>query len=101
MDIVHNDDDLESLEFDPRFTGNLSQGLVKAFRKKMQAIRGAEDERDLRTQKSNHFEELQGKRKGQYSIRLNDQYRLIIQFLKHGGSAPKKKVMILGIEDYH
>lgn len=51
MDVVHNDDDLENLEFDPRFTGNLTQGLVKAFRKKMQAIRGAEDERDLRTQK--------------------------------------------------
>jgi len=32
MDVVHNDDDLEHLEFDPRFTANLSQGLVKAYR---------------------------------------------------------------------
>jgi proteic killer suppression protein len=101
MDVVHNDDDLERLEFDPRFTANLSQGLVRAYRKKMQAIRGAKDERDLRTQKSNHFEELQGKRKGQHSIRLNEQYRLIIQLLKHKKGDQRKKVKIINIEDYH
>jgi len=100
MDVVHNDDDLEHLEFDPRFTANLSQGLVKAYRKKMQAIRGAEDERDLYTQRSNKFEALQGKRKGQYSIRLNDQYRLILE-LAQAGNDKKKSIKIICIDDYH
>ncbi len=100
MDVVHNDDDLERLEFDPRFTANLSQGLVKAYRKKMQAIRGAEDERDLYTQRSNRFEALQGKRKGQYSIRLNDQYRLILEFAQ-AGNDKKKSIIIICIDDYH
>ena len=100
MDVIYDDDELERLEFDPRFTANLSQGLVKAFRKKMQALRGAEDERDLYTQRSNNFEELQGNRKGQYSIRLNDQYRLIIKFLKNKND-DKKTIIIIRIEDYH
>jgi len=66
----------------------------------MQAIRGAEDERDLYTQRSNKFEALQGKRKGQYSIRLNDQYRLILE-LAQAGNDKKKSIKIICIDDYH
>jgi len=99
MDIVYNDDDLERLEFDPKFTANLAQGLVKAYRKKIQAIRAADDERDLYTQRSNNFEELQGKRKGQYSIRLNNQFRLVFEFSQTTSS--QKKVVVVKIEDYH
>ena len=101
MDVIHKDDELERLEFDPRFTANLSQALVKAFRKKMQAIRAANDERDLYRQRSNNFEELQGKRKGQYSIRLNDQYRLVFEFSEGETSSQAKTVTVIRIEDYH
>jgi len=101
VEVIHKDDELEQLEFDPRFTANLSQALVKAFRKKMQAIRAANDERDLHRQRSNNFEELQGRRKGQYSIRLNDQYRLAFEFSKGAASSQVKTVTIIGIEDYH
>ncbi len=31
---------------------------------------------DLRVPPSNHLEALSGNRKGQYSIRINDQYRI-------------------------
>ena len=101
MEVNYHDGDLERLEFDPRFTANLSQALVKAFRKKMQAIRAASDERDLYRQRSNNFEELHGKRRGQFSIRLNDQYRLVLEF--SGGEASKqaKIVTVICIEDYH
>ena len=97
MDVEYNDDDLERLEFDPKFTANLSQGLVKAFRKKIQALRAAVDERDLYSQRSNNFKELHGNRKGQYSMRLNDQFRLILEFTRRN----PKKIVIINIEDYH
>ena len=101
MDVVFSDDDLDRLEIDGHFTANLSQALVKAFRKKMQAIRAASDERDLYRQRSFNFEELQGKRKGQYSIRLNDQYRLVFGLTSGNPKSKKKTVNIICIEDYH
>jgi proteic killer suppression protein len=48
--------------------------------------------------KSLHFEKLQGSRVGQYSMRLNDQWRLIIKFKSKGGD---KTVLVISIEDYH
>jgi proteic killer suppression protein len=101
MDVTFANDDLDRLEVDPHFTANLSQALVKAFRKKMQAIRSANDERDFHRQRSFKFEELQGKRRGQFSIRLNDQYRLVFEFEQGNPDIQKKTVVIIGIEDYH
>mgnify|MGYP002813323359 CR=1 FL=1 len=64
----------------------------------MWTIRNAVDERDLRELKSAHFEKLVGDRKGQYSMKLNDQWRLILAI---EGKAPNKKVTIVEIADYH
>lgn len=36
---------------------------------------------DLRTPPGNHLESLSGKRKGQYSIRINQQYRICFRFV--------------------
>lgn len=101
MDAVFADEDLDRLEVDTQFTANLSQALVKAFRKKMQSIRAANDERDLYRQRSLNFEQLQGKRKGLCSIRLNDQYRLVFEFIAGNPHYQQKKVRIICIEDYH
>lgn len=101
MEVVFIDDDLDRLEIDAQFTGNLSQAIVRAFRKKMQAIRAASDERDFYKQRSFNFEELQGKRKGQYSIRLNDQYRLVFELVPGNPEPKRKTVKIICIEDYH
>ena len=72
--------------------------IVRAFRKRMQQIRAAADERDFYSLKSLHFEKLKGNRQDNYSMRLNDQYRLILRL---EGEAPKKVVRLIGIEDYH
>lgn len=101
MEVIFANDDLDHLEVEPKFTANLSQALVKAFRKKMQTIRAACDERDLYRLRSLNFEELQGQRKGQYSIRLNDQYRLVFEFVSGNPSSGTKTVKIICIEDYH
>ena len=52
--------------------------IVESFFDVMAAIHGAKDERDLYALKSLRFEKLLGNRKGQRSLRLNDQWRLIV-----------------------
>ena len=39
-------------------------------------LNSAESLEDLRVPPANHLERLQGDREGQYSIRINDQYRI-------------------------
>jgi toxin HigB-1 len=98
FEVVHRDESLGRLERDVKFTAGHPPAIVKAFRKRMWAIRNAVDERDLREVKSNHLEKLQGKREHQYSMRLNDQWRLIIQIEGRGAT---KTLAVISIEDYH
>ena len=98
MEARFRDASLDKLETDAGYTGGHSQGVVSAFRRRMQAIRAAEDERAFYAMKSLHFEKLKGNRDHQHSMRLNDQWRLIVEL---EGNAPNKTVVIVGIEDYH
>lgn len=98
MDVEHEDKELERLEGDHSFNAGLGKAIVRGFRKVMQAIRAAADERDFYAMKSLRFEKLKGSRKDEHSMRINDQWRLIV---KLSGKAPNKKVVVRGIEDYH
>jgi proteic killer suppression protein len=49
---------------------------------------------DLRTPPSNHLEKLQGDREGQYSIRINHQYRICFIWTAQGTTQVE-------ITDYH
>lgn len=98
MEVEFDDENLDRLETDARFMGGFSAVLVSLFRRRMQTIRSAPDERDLYALKSLHFEKLKGQRSHQHSIRLNDQWRLILEFK---GKAPNKTIVIVAIEDYH
>ena len=60
---------------------------------KMQRIDAAEQLTDFRFPPSNRFEILKGKRQGQYSIRVNQQWRLCFEFDGH--------VQNLQLVDYH
>lgn len=98
MDIEFQNSDLDRLETDPDYTAGFDPAIVKAFRKRMQAIRDAVDERDLYAFKSWRFEKLDGARSHERSIRLNDQWRLIVEI--HKGN-PSNTMVIVAIEDYH
>lgn len=98
MDIEFNNNNLEKLESDATFDGGFERGVIKAFRKRTQLIRSALDERDFYALKSLHFEKLKGDRAGYFSMRLNDQWRLIIKFRSEGSG---KIVVVIDIEDYH
>ncbi len=98
MEVRFADARLDKLEVDAKYDAGFSQALVSLFRRRMQQVRSAVDERDFYNLKSLHFEKLKGKRSHQHSIRLNEQWRLIVEF---EGIAPKKTVVIIAIEDYH
>ncbi|MDO8587669.1 MAG: type II toxin-antitoxin system RelE/ParE family toxin [Armatimonadota bacterium] len=98
MEPVFRDNALDTLEIDADFDGGYSPAIVRGFRKRMQQIRAAVDERDFYSLKSLRFEKLGGDRKGQYSMRINDQWRLIIEFQGRGAD---KHIVIVAIEDYH
>ena len=99
MDIIFGNEDLDRLEVNSSFNAGLSQPLVKAYRNRINIIRQANDERDLYAFRSLRFEKLKGKRRHQHSMRLNNQYRLIIELIE---CDPKNKaVKIIEITDYH
>jgi addiction module HigA family antidote len=52
--------------------------LVKVTRRKLQAIAAAKDIRDLLHPPGNRLEKLKGDRSGQWSIRINDQWRICL-----------------------
>ena len=47
MEAEFADDKLDRLETDPKYTAGLGEDVVRAFRKAMQVIRAATDERDF------------------------------------------------------
>jgi proteic killer suppression protein len=98
MEVDFQDADLDKMEIDPHFSGGWPPNIVSSYRRKMQLVRAAADERFIRNMKSLHFEKLKPPRDHQYSIRLNDQWRLILELV---GEGRQKRIVIVGIEDYH
>ncbi len=98
MEVEFDDEDLDRLETDSQYTAGHSQEIVRAYRKRMQQIRAFRDERDFIAVRSLNFEKLKGNRDRQHSIRLNLQWRLILEIR---GKHPCKVIGIIEIVDYH
>jgi len=98
MEVKFKDADLDRMETDPHFAAGWPPNIVSSYRRKMQLIRAAADERFIRSMKSLHFEKLAPPRDHQHSIRLNNQWRLILELI---GEGERKRVVIFGLEDYH
>lgn len=71
-------------------------GIERAARLKIDRLEAASSPRDLAALPGNRFEALKGDRKGQYSIRINDQWRICFEWLR-GNSGPTS----VEIVDYH
>jgi toxin HigB-1 len=98
MEVEFEDADLEQLAHNQRFDMGLSRPIVKAYRMRVQLIRAAADERAFYALKSLHFEKLKGDLVGKYSMRLNDQWRLLLRFVERENG---KSVVVISISDYH
>lgn len=68
--------------------------LIERARKKMLQLNVAVALDDLRVPRANRLEALRGDREGQYSIRINDQWRLCFRWLD--GDAHDVEIV-----DYH
>ncbi len=91
-------DELRELYEGKSSNATYGRDLVRAFRKKMGLIDAAETEQDLRAMNSLHFEKLVGDRAGQHSIRLNKQWRLILELERDENG---RLLAIIEIDDYH
>jgi len=71
-------------------------GIQRAGRLKLDRLEAAVTLRDLAVLPGNRFEALTGDRKGQYSIRINDQWRICFEW-REGAPGPAS----VEIVDYH
>jgi proteic killer suppression protein len=71
-------------------------GIERAARLKLDRLEAATGLQDLRALPGNRFEALSGDRKGQFSIRINDQWRICFEW-PDGAPGP----IHVQIVDYH
>jgi len=58
----------------------LPRDIQQIARRKLRMLNNSETVNDLRIPPGNKLEKLKGNRKGQYSIRINDQWRICFEF---------------------
>jgi len=76
------------------FSKKLPADIQKIMRRKLRMLNNSTNLNDLRIPPSNNLEPLRGDRKGQYSIKINDQWRICFEW-KDGDSYNVE------IVDYH
>lgn len=69
--------------------------LHKIALRKLYILHAASTLQDLRVPPANRLEKLKGNRAGQYSIRINDQYRICFHWSPEGNASDVE------ITDYH
>lgn len=79
--------------FNDENTGKF-RGIEDSARRKLEILDAAIDINDLRSPPGNRLELLKGDRKGQYSIRINNQWRICFRW-KNG------QALDVEIVDYH
>jgi len=88
----------KSKEAEKIWNGNVSRKLPADIqpiaRRKLRMLNNAIELKDLRIPPANRLEALKGERKGQYSIRINPQWRICFKW-KNGD------VLDVEIVDYH
>ena len=80
------DKDIEAFWLDPvrNNPSRVPPGPRRMLYRKLQLLDAAFYINDLRVPPGNHLEKLAGKREGQYSIRVNKQWRLCFVWTAHG-----------------
>jgi toxin HigB-1 len=73
---------------------NIPNEIQSLGRRKLRMLNNSQNMNDLKIPPSNRLEKLAGNLKGFYSIRINDQWRIIIKWI----DGQSEKVQII---DYH
>ncbi len=77
-----------------RLSSRRWRGIADAARRKLEILNAAKSLAELRVPPGNRLEALKGDRRGQHSIRINDQWRIC--FVWRGGDAYDVEIV-----DYH
>ena len=85
-DIYHGDDTKQARK--------ISKAIWPVARRKLDMIDAANDVVDLKKPPGNHLEKLRADLAGRYSVRVNDQYRIVFAFAKGNASD-------VWLTDYH
>jgi len=80
--------------FNREISRKFQQSIQQIARRKLEILDATEVLQDLRIPPSNHLEKLSGDRKGQYSIRINKQWRICFEW--RDGDAYNVEIV-----DYH
>ena len=70
------------------------EGFADRAKRKLEAVNAAAHLDDLRVPPSNRLEKLRGPLEGFYSVRINDQWRVIFKWIDNGAHE-------VSIVDYH
>ena len=89
---------LEALYLEGKGARKYPPEVYTAFVAAVNLIATMPDERSLYALPGLHFEKLQGDRKGQHSIRLNQQFRLCLEIISDSNG---NLLFLLEIVDYH
>jgi toxin HigB-1 len=80
--------------FKREYSRRLPTDIQQIALRKLRMLNRSITVNDLRIPPANHLEKLKGSRSGQYSIRINDQWRICFEW--HGNDAFKVEIV-----DYH
>jgi len=80
--------------FHRQATRKLAQSIQRTALRKLWMLDAAHELKDLKVPPNNQLEALKGKRKGQYSIHINQQWRICFKW--HAGQASNVEIV-----DYH
>jgi proteic killer suppression protein len=80
--------------FNRQFSRKLPQDIQRVARRKLEILDAAEVLQDLRIPPSSRLKKLSGDRQGQYSVRINDQWRICFEW--QSGDAHNVEIV-----DYH
>jgi proteic killer suppression protein len=72
----------------------IPRNIWEVAQRKLDLLNAACSLMDLKSPPANRLEALKGRMKGKYSVRINDQYRIVFEF--RGGNAYEVEII-----DYH
>jgi len=105
MEVKFTTDELEQWFKTGKESGKqrFPKGVIKGFQNKIQFIASAKNSSELSLYRSLNFEPLtkEKKYKGMYSIRINDQFRIILRIVTKKGVETVEVAEILELTDYH
>ena len=68
--------------FEGIISQHIQQDIQNVARRKLRMMNNATTLKDLRVPPNNHLEKLHGDRTGQYSIKINDQWRICFRWVE-------------------